>query len=218
MHPALAVAVNDRRPRVARSSPAQASASNASTKRSTSAGAGASSRDHATTPRRVPVLEGEPVGNRRDLARIAPQDFGRRTLLPRRVPLRGEVRRRRGRRARAPRQELDVHQDRRPDRAQVPQRQLYRRKVAAYLHGVDRRLVLVRPPRDLVEVPDARSFRVRARSTPYPRSGTPSAAVGVHTPVRAMACRNRAEDETPAARRLRPPRRELGFSCDPLAT
>ena len=43
------------------------------------------------------------------------------------------------------------------------------------------------------------SSRVRARSTSRPRSRSASAAVGIQTPVRAIACRNRADDETPAA-------------------
>ena len=59
-----------------------------------------------STPSRVnPVLEGEGVGDRRDLERIAMQDFDRRALPASRVSPVEEVRRRRGRRARAPRQE-----------------------------------------------------------------------------------------------------------------
>ena len=52
--------------------------------------------------RRVPVLEGKAVGDRRDLVRIPAQDLDRRAARARSIPLGEKVGRGRGRRARAP--------------------------------------------------------------------------------------------------------------------
>ena len=70
-------------------------------------------RDH---PRRVPVLELQGVGDRRHLVRIPAKHLDARARLAERITLAHQIRSRRRRRARAPRQELDVHQESGPPR------------------------------------------------------------------------------------------------------
>ena len=201
VHPAVMVAVQHRRPDVAVSVEARPSRLLELVEHPFDLGAGRGvlqrPGDHA---RRVQVLEGEAVSDPGNLAWIPAQDLDRRALRARRVQLGEEVDRGRGRRACPPGQELEVHQTggREGVRPRSARSIAARWTITSTASSADLWRLAHRESWFRL-LPSRAISRVRSRSTLRARLRSTSSDVGVQTPVRVMASRSSADDDTPAA-------------------